>query len=317
MHHIEAHVHHLARYTHHTLRSMRHAGGTPVACLYLAAGDTWGLNSHGSIVNFNLKNPDGSYVGYAQVERVASLYNIHLRTGCVCNPGACQAYLGITHEKLIGQFKAEELCIPLNPTEPLDTTGASLCGGRVCGVRVQGLDCGEEAGDWLSRMLGMPDLRLMMQTSHRPGKLGNGGSGASGESLSLANESQYLIIHRPSVRSLLREIKSRGLEELTEDELVKRFRGNLVTDGGEAYEEDSWDTLTINGTTLQVQGCCRRCQMVCVVPGSGQRTREPMLSLSAARGSSMLFGVHASASPAPAKEKRELCMGASIKVTMK
>ena len=41
-------------------------------------------------------------------------------------------------------------------------------------------------------------------------------SGASGESLSLANESQYLIIHRPSVRSLLREINSRGLEELTE-----------------------------------------------------------------------------------------------------
>ena len=162
-------------------------------------------------------------------------------------------------------------------------------------------------------------------------------SGASGESLSLANESQYLIIHRPSVRSLLREINSRGLEELTEvrlnrvqsvprlihwltptsvtqvvtpqvieavtpqwmtrgaitpkhgwvgpqndrrgsdhqmnnrrvnkdasvhhrltmvllqDELVQRFRGNLVMDGGEAYEEDSWDTLMINGTTLQVR----------------------------------------------------------------
>lgn len=544
MHNIEGHVYRLARYTHHSLRSMRHAAGTPVAHLYLAPGDTWQPDSHGSIVNFNLKNPDGSYVGYAQVERVASLYNIHLRTGCVCNPGACQAYLNITPEKLTGQFKAGHVCgdaldlvdgeptgsvrvsfgycstykdadqllrmvqecfvqqpmtfdltwmegevdlswmrqeggagemderekgesddherekgvtatrkereaelpnrgkinitngnnnnignsnntktnlpqnncdttssvvpsalttssakdstyrltgivvfpvkscggvrveawwlggsglwldrrwmvvtgggatltqkrlpsmalisprfdlereelvlafegeteevrIPFNPTEPQDTTGASLCGGRVCGVRVQGLDCGEEAGDWLSRMLGMPDLRLMMQTSHRPGKLGKGGSGAAGESLSLANESQYLVIHRPSVRSLLREINNRGLEELTEDELVERFRGNLVTDGGEAYEEDSWSTLTINGTALKVQGCCRRCQMVCVVPGSGQRTREPMLSLSAARGSSMLFGVHASTSPAPAEEKRKLFVGASVKVTMK
>ena len=34
---------------------------------------------------------------------------------------------------------------------------------------------------------------------------------------------------------------------------MERFRGNLVLDGGEAYEEDNWDTLTINGTTLQVR----------------------------------------------------------------
>lgn len=57
--------------------------------------------------------------------------------------------------------------------------------------------------------------------------------------------------------------------------------------------------------------------MVCVVPGSGQRTKEPMLSLSSARGSSMLFGVHASAPPAPEKEERRLCVGAAVVVTMK
>lgn len=57
--------------------------------------------------------------------------------------------------------------------------------------------------------------------------------------------------------------------------------------------------------------------MVCVVPGSGQRTKEPMLSLSSARGSSMLFGVHASAPPAPEKEERRLCVGAAVVVTTK
>ena len=57
--------------------------------------------------------------------------------------------------------------------------------------------------------------------------------------------------------------------------------------------------------------------MVCVVPGSGQRTREPMLSLSAARGTSMLFGVHASAPPTPEEEKRKLCVGALVQVTLK
>lgn len=551
MQNIASHVFHLARYTHHTLASMRHSNGTPVAVIYQSCGDTWQPDTHGSIVNFNLLNPDGTFVGYAQVERVASLYNIHLRTGCLCNPGACQALIGITSEKLLAQFKAghvcgdavdlvdgeptgsvrvsfgysstyqdadhlltmirecfveqpmtldltwlaeddlvqlkegareegekgrigeeerverrlgeegrmerregemgeterkikmmveegkrreditnnnnnitysntaspslsntspssssstlsplpitppqppsthtltdivvfpvkscggvrvsawglggaglaldrqwmvvtgagatltqkrlprmalilprldlqrgemvlacegesEELLIPLDPPETQDSSGAALCGGRVCGVRVRGLDCGEAASAWLSRVLGTPDLRLMRQTSHRASKMPVGPSGPAGESLSLANESQYLVIHRPSVRSLLEEINHRGLEQLTEDELVSRFRGNLVVDGGQPFEEDSWATMTIAGTTFQVQGGCRRCQMVCVVPGSGQRTREPMLSLASARGSSMLFGVHASAPDAA--EERVVSVGAAIEVTMK
>lgn len=66
---------------------------------------------------------------------------------------------------------------------------------------------------------------------------------------------------------------------------------------------------------LQVQGGCRRCQMVCVVPGTGQRTREPMLSLASARGSSMLFGVHASAPGAA--EERVVSIGTAVEVTMK
>lgn len=39
------------------------------------------------------------------MEKFASLYNIHLRTGCLCNPGACQKYLNISEETLIQQFK--------------------------------------------------------------------------------------------------------------------------------------------------------------------------------------------------------------------
>lgn len=31
-----------------------------------------------------------------EVEKLASLSGIHLRTGCLCNPGACAAALGLT-----------------------------------------------------------------------------------------------------------------------------------------------------------------------------------------------------------------------------
>lgn len=41
---------------------------------------------------------DEKYVGHAEVEKIAGLENIQLRTGCFCNPGACQAALGLTDD---------------------------------------------------------------------------------------------------------------------------------------------------------------------------------------------------------------------------
>ncbi|KAK4303906.1 hypothetical protein Pmani_024112 [Petrolisthes manimaculis] len=518
---IREHTFHLARYTHHSLRSLRHACGSLVVQIYCPWGDDipWHHHTHGPIINFTLLKADGSHVGYAQVERVATLYNIHLRTGCLCNPGACQMHLNISEEQLLRQFEAGHVCgdahdlvdgqptgsvrvsfgymstytdadqllrmvrecfvqgtprhdttwmtgrldgigggeeyqrdiehsnttnsentkytntasientnhhdhppldrrlqdtviqledsneylrdtehanteeinstnttknhhhrpppnarlrltdiflypvkscgcqqvekwhlgcsgleydrgwmvvteagvtltqkraphmalisplvdinsqtlvlrckgkedisVPLDP-ESTEESEAGMCGGRVCGDRVRGQDCGQEVGHWLSQVLELPGLRLMRQTTHRTGRLGSRYQSTEGEikeKLSLANESQLLILHRPSVRCLLQEIVAKGVEDqLTEDELVKRFRPNLVVEGGEAYEEDSWPTLNINTTTLQIQSKCRRCQMVCVSPTTGQRSKEPMLTLTTTRGSNMWFGVHA------------------------
>ncbi|XP_069191889.1 molybdenum cofactor sulfurase isoform X2 [Procambarus clarkii] len=533
---VKHHVFHLARYTHHSLKSYRHANGSPVAQLYCQE-KPWHVNTHGSIVNFNLLNSDGSHVGYAQVERVSSLYNIYLRTGCLCNPGACQTYLDISQENLLHQFQAGHVCgdaqdlvdglptgsvrvsfgymssysdadlllkmvqecfvdgplivdlswmeksallpsmfyedsaIPkgnlvngwkvdkisksltvkekcviteafygneerqisekgfnhshskhnlmqeyelLNtkkiqnsyigressncrparlsltnivifpvkscgglsmqkwnidlkglkydrrwmvvtssgmtltqkrlprmtlitphldleagtltlsykgekdvtvPLEPCVSAARdiSVCGGRVCRDRVKGLDCGLQVGIWLSNVLGQPDLRLMQQTSERLSKLKSIIHGESEANLSLANESQYLVIHRPSVRKLLEEIQRKSSIEMTEEELVRRFRGNLVIDGGDPYEEDSWTSIVIDNLQFQIQGGCRRCQMVCVIPDTGERTREPMLTLSATRGSSMAFGVHAKALfPATADISGIICVGEPV-----
>lgn len=54
----------------------------------------------GPIVNFNLLRPDGQVLGYHQVEKLASVCDIHLRTGCFCNTGACMKYLGLDSEQL-------------------------------------------------------------------------------------------------------------------------------------------------------------------------------------------------------------------------
>lgn len=210
-------------------------------------------------------------------------------------------------------YKGEkDVTVPLEPCVSA-ARDISVCGGRVCRDRVKGLDCGLQVGIWLSNVLGQPDLRLMQQTSERLSKLKSIIHGESEANLSLANESQYLVIHRPSVRKLLEEIQRKSSIEMTEEELVRRFRGNLVIDGGDPYEEDSWTSIVIDNLQFQIQGGCRRCQMVCVIPDTGERTREPMLTLSATRGSSMAFGVHAKALfPATADISGIICVGEPV-----
>jgi molybdenum cofactor sulfurtransferase len=60
-------------------------------------------NLPGPTVAFNILRHDGSYVGYNEVSKLAMLNHppIQLRTGCCCNPGACQRALGWTDDELI------------------------------------------------------------------------------------------------------------------------------------------------------------------------------------------------------------------------
>ncbi|KAK7077079.1 hypothetical protein SK128_012878 [Halocaridina rubra] len=510
MENIQQHVYHLARYVHHCLRSYRHANGKPVAELYSQSGE-WNVNTHGSIVNFNLLDSDGSYIGYSRVEKASTLCNIHLRTGCFCNPGACQMYLNISKDRLRQQFEAGHICgddydlvdgfptgsvrisfgymstyedadkllniivscfvkhplnidttwmlksaesviekeenmpkstaqssslqnnllsnfvnggadvnvhsgvidninyvgsspvvsvhvppakieplilhtdpctrcsesselkltdiilypvkscgrlsvknwqlaadglqydrrwmvvsdsgvtqtqkriprmslikpsidienntltlsfegkdsvsIPLEVPEPQNIDeDIYMCGGRVCGDRVKGMDCGSEVGDWLSEVLDYPDLKLMRQINIRKRKRGFKNAHDEADTLSLANHSQYLVLHRPSIRSLMEDIRENGSDDLDEEDLIKRFRGNIILDGGKPYDEEFWSSLTINGIVFEIQEGCRRCEMICINPDTSKKYKEPMLTLAIVRGSSMMFGVHAKAS---------------------
>lgn len=45
------------------------------------------------------------HVGHAEVEKLAGLENIQLRTGCFCNPGACQRALGFSDDDVRENLK--------------------------------------------------------------------------------------------------------------------------------------------------------------------------------------------------------------------
>ncbi|XP_038593086.1 molybdenum cofactor sulfurase isoform X1 [Micropterus salmoides] len=478
MHNIQQHTFGLARYTYMLLSSLCHGNGRPVAQIYIE-GQFESPSTQGAILNFNLMDSHGQIIGYSQVDRMASLCNIHVRTGCFCNTGACQSLLGITNQQMRRNLQAGHVCGDsidlvdgqptgsvrvsfgymstfedcqkflnfvaecfvekpvtvdhvrleklktataaskgLNKDPPIKITNGEIykvdekeeprevslrgsghrdsnghgeaytltniyiypikscgayevhdwpvgplgllydrgwmvvngngvclsqkretrlclirpqvhlpsnklllqasgmdtislplennnqmhtsyrvCQSKVCGDRVETVDCGDEAASWLSDFLGQP-CRLIRQSPDftRAMKMRPIGA-ATSTSLSLVNEAQYLMINRASVE-LIRKLMSSRQDESEGDQLldtqnvISRFRANLVITGVEPFEEDNWSHLIIGNTHFMVAGLCGRCHMVGVDQDTGTKTKEPLMSLSVHRTGKVTFGVY-------------------------
>lgn len=104
---VEAHTNLLRELLHSQLVSLTHWNNQPICRIY---GGKARNGSTGSIVALNFLRADGSYVGYAEVSKLAEIHNIHLRTGCFCNPGACQEYLGLKESDILGGIEAGHVC---------------------------------------------------------------------------------------------------------------------------------------------------------------------------------------------------------------
>uniref|UniRef100_A0A8C2X997 Molybdenum cofactor sulfurase n=1 Tax=Cyclopterus lumpus TaxID=8103 RepID=A0A8C2X997_CYCLU len=447
MHNIQQHTYGLARYTYMLLSGLCHGNGQPVAQMY-TEGQFESPSTQGAILNFNLKDSHGQIIGYSQVDRMASLSNIHVRTGCFCNTGACQSFLGITNQQIRRNLQAGHVCgdnidlVDGQPTgsvrvsfgymstfedcqkflnfvaecfvekpvtvdrvrleklagataacegsseePPIDITpggtaytltniyiypikscGAyevhdwpvgplgllydrgwmvvngngvclsqkreprlclvrpqvhlpsnklllrasgmgtilvplennpqmhasyQVCQSKVCGDRVEAVDCGDEAASWLSDFLGQP-CRLIRQSPDFTRDMKKRPSGAAtSTSLSLVNEAQYLMINRASAELIQKLMSSRFEHALLDTQnVISRFRANLVIAGGEPFEEDNWPHLIIGKTRFVVAGQCGRCQMIGVDQETGNKTKEPLMSLSAYRDGMVTFGVY-------------------------
>ncbi|XP_076599323.1 molybdenum cofactor sulfurase [Chaetodon auriga] len=476
MHNIQQHTFGLARYTYMLLSSLCHGNRRPVAQIY-TEGQFESPSTQGAILNFNLMDSHGQIIGYSQVDRMASLYNIHVRTGCFCNTGACQSFLGITSQQMKRNLQAGHVCgdnIDLvdgqptgsvrvsfgymstfedcqkflnfvaecfvekpvtvdqvrleklktataashglnedppikitngdickdekeKPTEavlrefrprvsnnqkkaytltniyiyPIKSCGAhevhhwpvgqqgllydrgwmvvngngvclsqkraprlclirpqvhlpsnklllqasgmdtisvplenntqmhtsyEVCQSKVCGDRVETVDCGDEAASWLSDFLGQP-CRLIRQSPDFTREMKRPSGAATPTSLSLVNEAQYLMINRASAELIQKLMSSRqddseGDQLLDTQNVISRFRANLVIAGVEPFEEDNWSHLIIGNTRFMVAGQCGRCQMVGVNQDTGTKTKEPLMSLSAYRAGKVTFGVY-------------------------
>ncbi|KAF5730824.1 molybdenum cofactor sulfurase [Tripterygium wilfordii] len=122
---IARHTASLASYVKKTLLALKHENGASVCTLYGSHPLKVFHDESGPVVSFNLKRPDGSWVGYREVEKLASLSKIHLRTGCFCNPGACAKYIGLSHSELRSNIEAGHVCWDDNDLIHGKPTGAA------------------------------------------------------------------------------------------------------------------------------------------------------------------------------------------------
>lgn len=119
---IQAHTWTLARFCHEQLVGLRHGNGVPVCEMYSPAPVS--PAQQGPVLAFNLRRVDGSMVGYTEVEKLAGLHMIQLRTGCFCNPGGCQEALGLSVEDVQAQLAAGHVCWDENDLVEGRPTGA-------------------------------------------------------------------------------------------------------------------------------------------------------------------------------------------------
>ena len=101
---VSRHTHALSRHFYERLKSMRHKNGRPVAEVY-ASTDYSRREAQGPVVNFNLLKEDGGFYGFAALRRLAASRRMALRTGCFCNIGACQKYLGLSDGDVLRNYR--------------------------------------------------------------------------------------------------------------------------------------------------------------------------------------------------------------------
>ncbi|XP_060637428.2 molybdenum cofactor sulfurase isoform X1 [Anolis sagrei] len=524
MENIKQHTFALAHYTYTILSTLKYANGAPVVHIY-SDTDFSSADTQGPIINFNVLDENGETIGYSQVDKLAGLYNIHMRTGCFCNTGACQQHLGISSDDIKKNLKAGHVCgddidvidgcptgsvrisfgymstfedaqaflkfiiatrlsgctmvkvtssrdgisefvappkendhtyddrstnkvlhertiedshlsanaasvimpINLQPTrghvertvpdvlgnsvetlpsdgrtvvitniylypikscaafevttwpvvnqgllydrnwmvanqngvcitqkqeprlclvqpiinleqnvmiikaEGMDPISVSLeeksgsqneiCQSKVCSHRVQTYDCGRRVADWFSEFLGR-QCRLIRQNSdfkrNANKKDEKGEASAVAASLSLVNAAQYLLINRTSVLTLRDHIIEIIGDSLILQDLIHRFRANIVISTNEPFEEDLWEEISIGSLHFKVMGPCHRCLVICIDQQTGQGNKDFFQGLAATRDRKTNFGIYLMNDPAKQSSLPDtLSVGSQLLAVMK
>lgn len=115
---ISKHTTSLVMYLHQELVSLEHYNKRRVCTIYsesfpTAVGDisvdAWS-RCQGPTITFNMRRADGGWVGYSEVEKLAAVKGINIRTGGLCNPGGVESYIGLEAWEIKQNYEAGHRC---------------------------------------------------------------------------------------------------------------------------------------------------------------------------------------------------------------
>ncbi|KXH56545.1 MOSC N-terminal beta barrel domain-containing protein [Colletotrichum salicis] len=91
------------------LASLKHRNGLPVCTIYSERRNDVSVGS-GPLISFNIRDSAGAWISLYELEKLATLKNLHIRTGGVCSPGGIASALGLSPLEMRKNFSAGFRC---------------------------------------------------------------------------------------------------------------------------------------------------------------------------------------------------------------
>ncbi|WP_061292229.1 MOSC domain-containing protein [Herbidospora cretacea] len=167
----------------------------------------------------------------------------------------------------------------------LDELHVPPAAGPLVPVGFHGLDeamlADDAAHEWFTKLLGKP-ARLVWLDDPTRRRIVEEHHGLPGEVTSFAWDAPLLLVTKDSLRRLDDWILEDALQrqEAPPGPLdVARFRPNVVVDGFEPFEEETWAWVRIGDVDFRVSELCDRCFVTLWDPETRERGKEPLRSL--------------------------------------
>jgi uncharacterized protein YcbX len=154
--------------------------------------------------------------------------------------------------------------------------GAGLTGVRVWSSELDAAMASEEAGLWLSKVIGV-DVRLVYLDDPTR-RATNPEYSQEGDVVSFADGYPLLLASEASL-DRLNEWIADGKHASEGPLPMIRFRPNVVVAGAEAFAEDGWRLVRIGDVRFRVAKPCGRCVFTTVDPDTAVKGKEPLATL--------------------------------------